>query len=158
MLLLFSLWSVGWGEMLQSFRPLALVLFSAQFKGSTRVQSEGGQEGSFGPVYLRLLRFQKLQTWIYPSSTSVSDTGQSREKEKKKENKNKYTKYRTSFWDMFPCTVLSQGYSSWTPSQPGRALETPPTVTLSSSCKIRQTLLEMNTCSFHPGVIHLCNI
>lgn len=70
--------------MLQSLRPLALVLFSAQSKCPASVQSEGGQEGSFGPVYLRLLRFQKLQTWIHPNSTSVSDTGQSGEKEKKK--------------------------------------------------------------------------
>lgn len=69
--------------MLQSFRPLALVLFSAQPKSSARVQSKGGQEGSFGPVYLRLLRFQKLQTWIHPNSTLVSGSGQSGEERKK---------------------------------------------------------------------------
>lgn len=56
MLLLFSLWSVTWGEMLQSFRPLALVLVSAQSKCSARVQSEGGQEGSFGPSLLEVVK------------------------------------------------------------------------------------------------------
>lgn len=117
MLLLLSLWSVAWGEMLQSFRPLALVLFSAQSKCSTRVQSKGGQEGSFGPFYLRLLRFQKLQTWIHPNSTSVSDTGQSGENKKIQEKKNKYTLYRTSFWGMLSGKFFSptnQGCGSWT--------------------------------------------
>lgn len=56
-------------------------------KCSARVQSEGGQEGSFGPVFLRFLRFQKLQTWIIPNSTSVADTGQSGETGKKKRRK-----------------------------------------------------------------------
>lgn len=78
---------------MRRFRPIALVLAPAQSKCSARVQSEGGQEGSFGPVYLRLLRFQKLQTWIHPNSTSVSDTGQSGERGGKR-RENKYTEYR----------------------------------------------------------------
>lgn len=82
----FSLWSVVLGRDVAKSQPVlfgALLLLS--LKCSTRVQSEGGQEGSFGPVFLRFLRFQKLQTWIYPNSTSVADTGQSGEKERKKE-------------------------------------------------------------------------
>lgn len=97
----FSLWSVVLGRHAAKSQPLlfgAVLLLS--LKCSARVQSEGGQEGSFGPVFLRFLRFQKLQTWIYPNSTSVADTGQSGEKErKKKEKKIKYTECRMSFWD-----------------------------------------------------------
>lgn len=74
-----------WGRDAAKSQPLlfgAVLLLS--LKCSARVQSEGGQEGSFGPVFLRFLRFQKLQTWIIPNSTSVADTGQSGEKGKKK--------------------------------------------------------------------------
>lgn len=84
----FSLWSVVLGRHAAKSQPLlfgAVLLLS--LKCSARVQSEGGQEGSFGPVFLRFLRFQKLQTWIYPNSTSVADTGQSGEKERKKKEK-----------------------------------------------------------------------
>lgn len=90
MLLLLLSWSVVPGRDAAKAQPLlfgAVLLLS--LKCSARVQSEGGQEGSFGPVFLRFLRFQKLQTWIYPNSTSVTDTGQSGEKEKKKKREEK---------------------------------------------------------------------
>lgn len=84
----FSLWSVILRRDVAKSQPLLFgVVLLLSLKCSARIQSEGGQEGSFGPVCLRFLRFQKLQTWIYPNSTSVADTEQSGEKGKKRKDK-----------------------------------------------------------------------